>query len=137
MNKNDTRNEALVKQIEQKEKALVKPNIQLKTNCSLNLFGATKNLNVCNLENLTLLKVQLNMLAMSAKDMGMPADEIMIGGFSITDWMSDIDVKMELCKYNEAKTSLNRMKEKLNKLLSEDRRTEMALDGIEEMRGNM
>ena len=137
MNKNDTRNEALVKQIEQKEKALVKPNIQLKTNCSLNLFGATKNLNVCNLENLTLLKVQLNMLAMSAKDMGMPADEIMIGGFSITDWMSDIDVKMELCKYNEAKTSLNRMKEKLNKLLSEDRRTEMALDGIEEMLGNM
>ena len=107
------------------------------TNCSLNLFGATKNLNVCNLENLTLLKVQLNMLAMSAKDMGMPADEIMIGGFSITDWMSDIDVKMELCKYNEAKTSLNRMKEKLNKLLSEDRRTEMALDGIEEMLGNM
>lgn len=137
MNKNDTKNEALVKQIEQKEKTLVKPNIQLKTNCSLNIFGSTKNLNVCNKEALVLLKVQLNMMGISAKDMGISADEVIIGGFSLTDWMSDINAKIELCEYNDAKTALAKMKDKLNKLLSEDRRTEMALNDIESMLGTM
>ncbi len=133
MNKNDTRNEALVKQIEAKEKALVKPNIQLRTNCSLNIFGNNKNLNVCNMEQLVLLKVQLNVMVMSANDLGISPDDVMIGGFSLTDWMSDIDAKIEVCKYNEAKTKLNQMKSNLNKLLSEDRRTEMALDNIEDV----
>lgn len=133
MTKNDARNEALVKQIEQKEKALVKPNAQLKTNCSLTLFGTTQNLNVCNMEQLILLKVQLNTMVLSAKDLGLSATDVTIGGFSIADWMRDIDVKVEVCKYNEDKKKLDQMKTNLKKLLSEDRRTEMALDNIEDI----
>lgn len=136
-NKNDSRNEALVKQIEAKEKALIKPVVQFRTNCSLELFGCKKNLNVCRIDELILIKVQLNTMVLSAKDMGITADEVKIGGYSMTDWISDVDAKIEMAKYNEAKTKLTQMKTNLNKLLSEDRRTEIALDAVEETLNNM
>lgn len=131
MNKNDERNEKLLKVIEETEQALVKPEVNLRTNCTLEIFGCKKNLHVCNTDDLILLKVQINMLIMSANDMEIHPLDVKISGFSLSDWMADIDAKIEMAKYKKKKSDLDKMKKKLNDLLSEDRRNEIQLDIIE------
>lgn len=136
-NKNDLRNATLLKQIESKEKTLKKPILDLHTNCSLELYGQRYNLNVLRTDDLVSLKVMINALIISAKDMGMNPDNVKLSNYPLTEWMHDLDNKIEMVKFREEEKTLESMKNKLNKLLSEDKRTEMALDDIEEMLNNM
>lgn len=130
-NYNDTRNETLLKQIEARQQNLKKPVVDLRTNCMLEIGGEKQNLNIMKMEKLVTTKIMVNAWRLSAIEMGMKPDDVKISGFSISDWLHDIDNKMEVAKYREEEAALESMKGKLHKLLSEDKRTSMALDDIE------
>ena len=127
---NDSKILALKADIEVKEKKLNKPIFSPKTNCNITIENIRYNLNVLEKDELTLLLVKVNSLALSAKDLGLSNEDVKISGFSISDWMEDIRSKLELCNYNQNIKQLDSLKETLQKLLSEDKRTEIEIDNI-------
>lgn len=128
--KNDERIMQLKQQIETKKKELAdKPHRFIPTtNCLLVLDGVTHNLHV---ESSDMLLIKVNMIAMSARDLGMDISKIMISGFALTDWIDDILHNMEVQKYKEEKKKLDRLEKQLNALLSDDKKTELEIDSIE------
>ena len=135
--KNDNRIIDLQKSIELKEKSLQKPNFQPKTNCNLILNDKRYNLHVLEENDLILLMVQLNSLILSAKDLKINVDNVKISGFNLSDWMTDIQSRIEVFSYQKNVKDLESMKKQLSKLLSEDKRTELELDSIESTLKNM
>lgn len=130
MSKNDDRILELKKQIEDKRKAISEKKIRFvpETNCVLNMDGITINLNVCSDDALVLLLIRLNSYLMSAVDPGMPDFEI--SGYSVTDWIKDIKSKLEVSSLKKEETDLKKMESKLDKLLSNDKKTEIEIDEI-------
>lgn len=130
MSKNDDRILELKKQIEIKKKAVSVKKIRFipKTNCVLNMDGITINLNVCSDDALVLLLIRLNSYLMSAVDLGMSDFEI--SGYSITAWIKDIKSKLEVSSLKKEETDLKKMESKLDKLLSDDKKTELEIDEI-------
>lgn len=130
MSKNDDRILELKKQIEDKRKAISEKKIRFvpETNCVLNMDGITINLNVYSDDALVLLLIRLNSYLMSAVDLGMPDFEI--SGYSVTDWIKDIKSKLEVSSLKKEETDLKKMESKLDKLLSNDKKTEIEIDEI-------
>ena len=131
MSKNDDRILELKKQIETKKKAIAEKNTRFipETNCILNLDGVTSNLNVCSDDALLLLLIRLNSYLMSAKDLNMADFEI--SGYSVTAWIKDIKSKLEVSGLMKKEESdLKKMESKLDKLLSDDKKTELEIDEI-------
>lgn len=130
MSKNDDRILELKKQIEDKRKTISEKKIRFvpETNCILNMDGMTINLNVCSDDALVLLLIRLNSYLMSAVELGMPDFEI--SGCSVTDWIKDIKSKLEVSSLKKEETDLKKMESKLDKLLSNDKKTEIEIDEI-------
>lgn len=130
MSKNDDRILELKKQIETKKKAISEKKVRFipETNCVLNMDGITINLNVCSDDALVLLLIRLNSYLMSAVDLGMSNFEI--SGYSVTAWIEDIKSKLEVSDLNKKKSDLKKMESKLDKLLSDDKKTELEIDEI-------
>lgn len=130
MSKNDDRILELKKQIENKRKTISEKKIRFvpETNCILNMDGMTINLNVFSDDALVLLLIRLNSYLMSAVDLGMPDFEI--SGYSVTDWIKDIKSKLEVSSLKKEETDLKKMESKLDKLLSNDKKTEIEIDEI-------
>ena len=135
MNKNDERILNLKKEIEKKKEEIDKRDIRFspKTNCILTLDGDTYNLHVCPMEKLQFLWIKLNMYLMSAKDLSLDCS---LSGFPIVDWVDDIKSKLNIMEIKAEKENLKKMEDKLNKLLSSDKRTELELDQIENLLKN-
>lgn len=133
MSKNDERVLQLKKIIDEKKSELkaVKRFTPL-TNCILNLEDKNYNLNVLQLDDLKLLLVKLNMYLMSAKDLDVELD---ISGYSIEDWMMDIKSKMEIFEYKKKESELKALEAKLDKMLSDEKKTELELDEIAALLG--
>lgn len=129
--KNDDRILALKKQIETKKNDLASRKMRFvpETNCMLDLEGHIFNLNVCTDDVLLLLMIRLNTYLMSAKDLDI--DSPVISGYLISEWISDIKNKLEISDLKREKDELKKMEAKLDKLLSEDKKTELELDEIE------
>lgn len=130
MNKNDDRILELKKQIETKKKAIFEKKVRFipETNCVLNMDGMTINLNVCSDDALVLLLIRLNSYRMSAVNLGMSDFEI--SGYSITAWIKDIKSKLEVSSLKKEEADLKKMESKLDKLLSDDKKTELEIDEI-------
>lgn len=130
MNKNDDRILELKKQIEAKKKAISEKKVIFipETNCVLNMDGMNINLNVCSDEALVLLLIRLNSYLMSAVDLEMSDFEI--SGYSVTDWIKDIKSKLEVSSLKKEEIDLKKMESKLDKLLSDDKKTEIEIDEI-------
>ena len=130
MNKNDNRILELKKQIEFKKKAIVEKKIRFapETNCIIDIDGTTLNLNVCSSDTLMLLLVKLNSYRMSAIDLGMADFEI--SGYSVNTWIKDIKAKLDTLNLKKEESDLKTLESKLDKLLSEDKKTELELDEI-------
>ena len=97
------------------------------TNCVLDLDNQKYNLNVLQLEDLKLLLVKLNMYLMSANDLDI---ELVISGYNVTEWMSDIKSKIEIFEYKKKESELKTLEAKLDKMLSDEKKTELELDEI-------
>jgi hypothetical protein len=103
------------------------------TNCILELDGITTNIQILPKEKLALLLVKLNLYKMSMENLNMSLDEIIINGYNIGDWMSDILAKIDIISYKEEEQKLKTMESKLVELLSKEKKTELAIDEIEKM----
>lgn len=132
MNKNDERILKLKKEIEKKKEEIEKKDVRFipKTNCILTLDGESYNLHVCPIEKLNFLWVKLNMYLMSAKDLSL---DFSVSGFPVSDWINDIKNRLNILEVKSEKENLRKMEEKLDKLLSSDKRTELELDRIEDL----
>ncbi len=131
---NDEKIIKLKQQIEGKRKSLAKvKRFTPITNCILELDGITTNIQILPKEKLALLLVKLNLYKMSIENLNMSLDEIIINGYNIGDWMSDILAKIDIISYKEEEQKLKTMESKLVELLSKEKKTELAIDEIEKM----
>ena len=128
--KNDDRILELKKQIDEKKKLLAEKRVRFspETNCILDLDGNKYNLNVCGDDVLTMLMIKLNMYVMSADDLDISVPEI--SGYSVQLWISDIKNKLVVSGVKREENALKQMEEKLDKLLSDDKKTELEIDEI-------
>ncbi len=97
------------------------------TNCVLDLEGQKYNLNVLQFDDLQLLFVRLNMYLMSAKDLGI---SLKVSGYNIAEWITDIRCKIEIFEYKNKEAELKALESKLDKMLSDEKKTELELDEI-------
>ena len=133
MSKNDDRILELKKQEEDKKKELASKKTRFVpiTNCILEMDGMTLNLNVLSESALILLWIRLNTYRMSAADLGLHKFEI--SGYDLEDWITDVKARLEVIATKREENNLKAMETKLDKLLSEDKKTELELDSIAEL----
>ena len=127
--KNDERIMQLKKKIEDKRNELAERNSRFVpiTNCLLVLDKVTYNLHVDASE---MLLIKLNMIAMSAKDLDIDTSNLIISGYSLNDWITDVENNLEVQRYKKEKIDLNALEKKLTALLSEDKQTELEIDRL-------
>ena len=133
MNNNDIKILELKNKIEDKRNSIK----ELKrfnpiTNCILILREESYNLNVQDKQQLINLLVELNSLYLSYKNLDIE-DEYLLNGFSLEDWISDIKQKIDIINIKAETKKLNELETKLNNMLSQDKKTEMELNDIENM----
>ena len=135
--KNDERILVLREQIEKKKKTLGKqPRFSPVTTCLIDYNGERINLHTMNTtRDIDQFLVCLNMWVMSAENLGVNPEDIMMSGFSIVDWMNDLRSKKAVVVYQEEAKKLNALNAQLEKLLSEDKKTELEIDAIAELLG--
>lgn len=131
-NKNDDRIMDLKQRITAKTAELDdKPNKFVPiTNCVLTLNRDTYNIRA---ESSVLLLAQLNAWRLSAIDLGIAPETIVISGFSLTDWITDVKACLDAMMTKAEKRRLDAMTKQLNALLSDDKQTELKIDDIEAM----
>ena len=127
--KNDERIMQLKQQIEKKRNELAEHNSRFVpiTNCLLVLDKTTYNLHV---ESSEMMLIKLNIIAMSAKDLGIDTSKLIISGYSLNDWIADVKSNLEVQRYKKEKSDLNALEKKLTALLSEDKQTELEIDRL-------
>lgn len=131
---NDEKIIKLKQQIEEKRNELGKlKKFTPITNCILELDSITTNIQILSKEKLALLLVKLNLYKMSMENLKMSFDKIIINGYDIRDWMSDVLAKINVISYKEEEQKLKTMENKLIELLSSEKKTELAIDEIEKM----
>lgn len=132
MSKNDELILKLKKQIEEKEISLGKSKrFAPITNCILDLNGLKININTLQKEALIGVLVQINSLAMSADSLGL-LDDYNIDGYGIESWVTDLKNKLESLKTKQKEQELRQMKDRLEQLLSQDKKVELELEKIAE-----
>ena len=133
MSKNDERVLQLKKIIEDKKAELkAAKRFTPLTNCVLDLDGQKYNLNVLQMADLQLLLVKLNMYLMSANSLNINLE---IAGYNIAEWIADIKSKIEIFEYKKKESELRALETKLDKMLSDEKKTELELDEIAALLG--
>ena len=132
---NDNRIIELKKQVEEKKKYLAENKLKFmpETNCILELDGNIYNLNALCEDLLTNLMIKLNMYILSAKDLDIPIPTI--SGYAVNIWLTDIRNKLYVTKIKKEENELKNLESKLDKMLSEDKKTELELNNIEALLG--
>ena len=131
--KNDDRIMQLKEQIEKKREELAASNtirfIPI-TNCLLVIDKTTYNLHVDSSE---LLLIKLNSMRLSAKDLGIDTSKLMISGYSLDNWITDVKNNLSIQNYRTKKKKLDSLEKQLTALLSYDKQTELQIDSLEEL----
>ena len=133
---NDERILELKKQIEIKKDKLSKAaRFTPVTNCSIELDGVRSNIQVLPKDQLVLLMVKLNSYLMSAKGLEI-AEGFEISGYHVSNWISDIQSKIDILSRKDEERNLKAMEDKLLKLLSDGKKVELEIDEIESLLGS-
>lgn len=135
--KNDERILELKKQIEEKKKELGKqPRFSPVTTCMFNHNGNRINIHtLTSIKDINAILVYFNMYVMSAEDMEINCEDIVFDGFTVTDWIEDLKSKKTVIEYTAKKEQLTILEKKLDKLLSDDKKTELEIDAIADLIG--
>ena len=135
--KNDERILTLRKQIEEKKEKLGKaPRFSPTTTCLLDYNGSRINLHTLNsTQDIDQMLTYFNMWVISAENIYVDPETIMFSGFSVLDWMADLRSKREVILYQEESKKLDTLNKQLEKLLSDDKKTELELDAIADLLG--
>ena len=131
--KNDEMILQLKKKVEEQKAELAKlpRTLQSETSTVFRQDVDNLNLRVMSVEQLKLLKVKLYTYAMAAADLKI--DEVVISGFSIDKWMHDIDMQISVLTRAEKEKKLKETETTLNRMLSDDKRTELELQELAKM----
>lgn len=92
--------------------------------------GEKFNLRVMNVDQLIPLRVKLHMYEMSAMDLEISINDFTVSGFTVDKWMHDIQGRLDEIKRRDAEKELKADEKLLDSLLSEDKKTELALKDI-------
>lgn len=130
--KNDERILELKKQIaDKKEKLGKEKRFAPVTTCVLELFGSKINLHtLVTVKEINKVLIELNMYSMSGGDLGIDEDEIAISGFKLSEWIQDVEAKRDSLIYKGERAKLKKLEEQLDRLLSDDKKTELEIDSI-------
>jgi hypothetical protein len=101
------------------------------TNCILELDGVNYNLNVLNLTQLKKLAIKVNSYLTSLNNLGF--DLVEYSGYGLGDWEKDILSKLSSLSRKEEENNLRALEDKLDILLSNDKRVELELGAIENL----
>ena len=107
----------------------IKPTFSPKTKCMFIFNGVNYNINVLKQSELELLHVQLNNLVESAKEFNY---DLYIDSCLVTDLIDDVVSKLSIIKYNNGIKKFEQIENKLDSLMSEDIKTELALKELAE-----
>jgi len=102
------------------------------TNCSIELDSQRYNINTLPQEQLIQLLVKVNMYQMSASDLELEYDYT-ISGYTPIDWITDLSARLDILSKKDEERKLKALEDKLDKLLSSDKKTELELSEIENM----
>lgn len=132
MSKNDDKILILKEQIENKKKALGKqPRFSPTTTCVFTYNNSKINIHtLSSIKEIDMMIVYFNIYIMSAKDLRIDCNNVCFDGFSVLDWIEDLNSKKRMIEYNEKKQQLNMLEKKLDKLLSDEKKTELEIDAI-------
>lgn len=135
--KNDEMILQLKKKVEEQKAELAKlpRTLQSETSTVFRTDAENLNLRVMSVEQLKLLKVKLHAYVMSAIDLEIGIDEVIVSGFSIDKWMHDIDMQISVLTRVEKEKKLKETEATLNRMLSDDKRTELELQELAKMLG--
>lgn len=125
--KNDERVLQLKKLIEEKRSELSTQRFVPMTNCVLDMEDMKYNLNVLQENELRFLMIKLNAYAMSAENL---KEEFVISGYDVNAWLADISGKLAVITDKKKRDELKTLEAKLDKLLSDEKKTELELDEI-------
>ena len=133
--KNDEMILQLKKKVEEQKAELAKLPRTLHPETSTVLRQDVDNLNlrVMSVWQLKLLKVKLHTYEMAAFDLDMDLDEFTISGFTIDKWLHDIDMQISVLTRAEKEKKLKETEATLNRMLSDDKRTELELQELAKM----
>ena len=127
---NDEKILKLKEQIAQKKKQLDKSKrFAPITNCSIELDGVRSNIQVLAKDQLVFLLVKLNGYLISAKALGI--SDFSIGGYRVEEWMSDIQLRIDILNRKDDENKLKDMESKLDRMLSDEKKTELEISEIE------
>ena len=135
--KNDERILMLKEQIEEKKKELGKqPRFSPITTCLFDREGCRVNIHtLTSIKDINAMLVFFNTYVMSARDLDIDCAEVELDGFSVLDWMEDLKSKKAVVEYTIKKEQLSTLEKKLDKLLSDDKKTELEIDAIADLIG--
>lgn len=102
------------------------------TNCSIEIDGVRLNIQVLSKEQLIHLLVKLNIYKMSAKELEL-LNEFSISGFTVEDWMKDVQSKLMNLNRKEEENKLVAMENRLHNLLSGEKKVELEIEEIANM----
>lgn len=136
--KNDLKIKELTARVEEQQAKLgKKPKAVFITNAVFTEgaeLGNPLNLNVLKKEQLIKLITKLFSLKIAheeaVKFLGVEIP-LLVSNYSISDWLEDIKTRLKILDFEENQKKLDLTKENLQKLLSEDARTELELENIE------
>lgn len=135
MSKNDDKILKLKEQIAAKKSEIGKAKrFAPIASCSIELDGVRYNLHAAGAEQLVFLACKLNALAHAADDIGLTG-RCVVSGFAVEDWLSDVQAKLAMLAQKDEESKLKAMETKLDKLLSDDKKTELELAEIESLLG--
>ena len=92
--------------------------------------GERHNLRVMTADQLVPLRVKLHMYEISADDLGIDIHSFTVSGFSVDKWIHDIQGRLDEIKHRDSEKDLKADEKLLDSLLSEDKKTELALKDI-------
>jgi hypothetical protein len=99
------------------------------TNCSLELDGARHNLHAIDKDQLIHLIARLGAYAAAAEQNGLLA-EYRLAGFAVTDWIADAKARLVNLDVKAEAARLRVLEDRLESLLSLEKRTELAIGEI-------
>jgi hypothetical protein len=133
LNANDKKILALQKEIASRELMLGKTTgFNPITNCSLTIDSKTVNIQTLSSEDLLLYIARFKSLEMGLQS-EIPDAVLNIGGFSISDWITDLKSRYFILNIKNERTRLSTLKQKLSELLTSETKVELEIDKLSQM----
>jgi len=131
--KNDNKIMELQKQIDAKKEQLKEIQIfKPITNCMITYYhGAKLNINAMSINDLKILAIRLHNDLKSQTELGF--SDTLLNGFALEDWKTDILAKIKNLEQKDKLNQLAQAELELQNLLSNDKKTELAIDKISEI----